>query len=346
MNNSKDRIITLENDNGNGEVSSLYVGSESQADSVVGRSYDLILFDEAALTKKGREIFEVQLRPTLDKKNSAGETISKAVFISTPRGTNWFYDFYLRGFDESYPDWATIRSDYKENHRLTNADIESARRSMSRAAFRQEYESRFEAQEGQIYFLPSECVLDSVPSNFVQEDVIMGMDLGFRDPTAIVVLLVGYFTEDLVISEQTLEAGTPVVIVVDEYLKAELSTDKHASKLKALIEKYDCELLFIDHSNAQVKNDLAYIYGIGSTKSNKSVEEGIAFVSNLIDNARFFVLSSCPEVQSTLNNYKWQSSSTMDGSKLTAEKPVHDKYSHMADAVRYAVFTYGYNLVS
>ena len=61
--NAKDKVIELSNN------STIRMGSINQVDSVVGRSYDLIIFDEAALTD-GRDAFNVALRPTLDKDNS------------------------------------------------------------------------------------------------------------------------------------------------------------------------------------------------------------------------------------------------------------------------------------
>ena len=86
--NAKDRVIELSNN------STIRMGSINQVDSCVGRSYDLIIFDEAALVD-GREAFNVALRPTLDKEGS------KALFISTPRGrNNWFADFFYRGFND------------------------------------------------------------------------------------------------------------------------------------------------------------------------------------------------------------------------------------------------------
>jgi hypothetical protein len=93
--NAKDKVIELSNG------STIRMGSINQVDSVVGRSYDLIIFDEAALTD-GRDAFNVALRPTLDKQNS------KAIFISTPRGrNNYFAEFYYRGFSEEFPEWCS-----------------------------------------------------------------------------------------------------------------------------------------------------------------------------------------------------------------------------------------------
>ena len=53
--NAKDKVIELKN----GSI--IRMGSVSQADSVVGRSYDLIIFDEAALNDEGSEVFNIQL---------------------------------------------------------------------------------------------------------------------------------------------------------------------------------------------------------------------------------------------------------------------------------------------
>jgi hypothetical protein len=61
--NAKDKIIELSNG------STVRMGSVNMVDSCVGRSYDLIIFDEAALAE-GRDAFNVALRPTLDKENS------------------------------------------------------------------------------------------------------------------------------------------------------------------------------------------------------------------------------------------------------------------------------------
>ncbi len=133
--NAKDKVIELSNG------STIRMGSVNQVDSCVGRSYDLIIFDEAALAD-GRDAFNVALRPTLDK------DASKALFISTPRGkNNWFAEFWYRGFSDDYSEWASIRAGYKENPRMSESDIAEARKSTSEAEFRQEYEADFNIYE-------------------------------------------------------------------------------------------------------------------------------------------------------------------------------------------------------
>ena len=125
--NAKDKVIELSNG------STIRMGSVNQVDSTVGRSYDLIIFDEAALAD-GRDAFNVALRPTLDKENS------KAVFISTPRGrNNWFAEFWNRGFSDEFQDWCSIKATYHENPRISDNDIHEAKKAMSSAEFAQEY---------------------------------------------------------------------------------------------------------------------------------------------------------------------------------------------------------------
>ena len=175
--NAKDKVIELSNG------STIRMGSVNQVDSCVGRSYDLIIFDEAALAD-GKDAFNVALRPTLDKANS------KAIFISTPRGrNNWFSEFFDRGFTDDFPEWASIKATYKDNPRISEYDIMEARKSMSEAEFRQEYEADFNIYEGQVWnFDHEKCVINCDGMETHQMDIFAGLDVGYRDPTAFCVL--------------------------------------------------------------------------------------------------------------------------------------------------------------
>lgn len=135
--NSKDKEIEFSNG------SFLKIGSVNQADSVVGRSYDLIIYEESAIASKGGESFNIQTSPMLDKPNS------KAIFISTPRGDNWFRTFYDLGFnpDPSLFNWVSIHATWRDNPRVPESVIEQARKVNSDAYFRQEYEADFSTFE-------------------------------------------------------------------------------------------------------------------------------------------------------------------------------------------------------
>ncbi len=182
--NAKDRSVVLENG------SEVRVASVSRIDSAVGRSYDLIIFDEAALNNDGGQAFNIALMPTLDKAHS------KAIFISTPRGDNWFKEFFDRGFDDDFPEWFSIHCDYKENPRVSDRAIEEARKTLSEAEFAQEYLADFVVFEGQVWGLPDEAIQDltifkkDVLENPQRYDIIAGLDIGFRDETAMCIIVV------------------------------------------------------------------------------------------------------------------------------------------------------------
>ena len=306
--NAKDRVIELSNG------STIRIGSTNQIDSVVGRSYDFVLFDEAALAD-GEEAFNVAIRPTLDRDGS------KALFISTPRGrNNWFSKFFNRGFNDEFPEWCSIKATWRDNPRASEADIEEARRTMSQAEFSQEYEADFNIFQGQIWnFNYEKCVQDLSALDTRGYDIIAGLDVGFKDPTAFVVL--GYDGEKY--------------YALEEYYAAERTTEEHASYLSEIIERRDVDYCFIDAAAAQTRFDLAQNYDITTVNAKKSVLDGIGYVASLVENDKLIVDQKCSEVLRALDQYRWD-----PNPNLIREKPVHDTACHMADALRYALYSF------
>jgi len=308
--NAKDKVIELTNG------SSIRMGSVNQVDSCVGRSYDLIIFDEAALAD-GKEAFNVALRPTLDKDNS------KALFISTPRGkSNWFAEFFNRGFSDEFPEWASIRATYKDNPRMSESDVTEARKSMSEAEFKQEYEADFNTYEGQIWNFNHETCIENLEEFDVSKmDIFAGLDVGYRDPTAFCVLAYDWDEEKY--------------YLLDEYLDAEKTTEQHATEIRRLVDKWDIDFIFIDSAAQQTRFDFAQNYDISTTNAKKSVLDGIANVAAVVDNDNLMVDQRCSHSLSCLDQYQWD-----PNPNLAREKPKHNMASHMADALRYAIYSF------
>ena len=306
--NAKDRVIEMANG------STIRLGSVNQIDSVVGRSYDFVLFDEAALAD-GETAFNVAIRPTLDKPNS------KALFISTPRGrNNWFSRFFNRGFTDEFSQWVSIKATWKDNPRATESDIEEAKKSMSSAEFSQEYEADFNIFQGQIWaFNYEECVQDLSSMDTRGMDIIAGIDVGFKDPTAFVVF--AYDGEKY--------------YCLEEYYAAERTTEEHAKYISEIMQRREVDYCFIDAAAAQTRYDFAQNYDITTENAKKSVIDGIGYVASLVDNDKLIVDQSCGEVLRSLDQYRWD-----PNPNLLKEKPLHDSSSHMADAIRYALYSF------
>lgn len=314
--NAKDREILLSNN------TLIKLASAERADSAVGRSYDLIIFDEAALSDKGGDAFQIQLRPTLDKPNS------KAIFISTPRGSNYFKTFFEQGKSEdpNLANWVAIHGTWRDNPRASEADIAQARITNSDAYFRQEYEADFSVFEGRIYeaFAVDRHVMDLSEFDFDDEnkfETIMGIDHGYRDPTASLVI--------------KYDLDEDIFYVVDEYELNTKTTRVHAERFQKQIEDYDVDLIFCDSAAAQFRADLAYEYDISSMPAKKSQNDGINYVAALLEQDKIIIDINCKITREMFINYRWD---PKEG--LLKERPLHNEYSHMADALRYAIYSY------
>jgi hypothetical protein len=314
--NAKDKVIEISNG------SAVRMGSVNQVDSCVGRSYDLIIFDEAALAD-GKDAFNVALRPTLDKDNS------KAIFISTPRGrNNWFSEFFYRGFSDDFPEWCSIRATYKDNPRMSQSDIDEARKSMSEAEFKQEYEADFNTYEGQIWKFNFETqVKDLSQLDTSKMDVFAGLDVGYKDPTAMCVIAYDWDSEQY--------------YLVDEYFNAERTTEQHAAEIQKLIDRWDIDYIYIDSAAQQTRFDFAQNYDISTINAKKSVLDGIGHVSGIIENDTLFVDQEAKQSLSCLDAYQWD-----PNPNLMKEKPKHNMASHMADALRYGLYSFQISNVS
>ena len=317
--NEKDRVIELANG------STILLASINKVDSTVGRSYDLILFDEVALAgEPARAAYQTALRPTLDKDNS------KAIFISTPRGIdNPFHTWFLQGYSDEFDLWFSAQSDYRENPRLGSADIEEARKSMPKNVFAQEYEADFSvANLGVVYdFNFMEDVIHSRELERILEmrdrcDKILGIDIGFRDATTAVIV---YVIEG-------------VFYVVDEYSMAMKDTKTQAENILALDAAHSCDFSFGDSAAAQVLMDWAYLYDLTVNKAIKHKLPGIQYISTLVENHQLKIAEGCTELLTCIRNYSWKEDSP------SGKEDTKHEYSDLMDALRYAIYSYAPNL--
>jgi predicted phage terminase large subunit-like protein len=111
---------------------SIQMRSADNPDSLRGATLNGVVFDEAATAKS--EAWST-LRPTLSVLQGW------ALFISTPKGLNWFYDLFQDANDLN--DWKTWQSPSIANPYLPPSDVEKAREEMSSLVFSQEYEAEF-----------------------------------------------------------------------------------------------------------------------------------------------------------------------------------------------------------
>lgn len=117
--------------------------SAAHPEGLQGEGLDWIIYDECASCKQ--VIWEQYLRPTLT------DTGGWAIFISTPKSYNYFFDLYNRGQSNEFPEWYSVRSPSWDNPYLAKKEIEGAKRESSDVIFRQEYGAEFSSNFGNVY---------------------------------------------------------------------------------------------------------------------------------------------------------------------------------------------------
>jgi phage terminase large subunit-like protein len=114
----------------------IYVRGADRPDTLRGVSLTYAVLDEVADIKP--EAWEQVIRASLSDKKG------RAIFIGTPKGRNWFYDLFKLGQKEEDNDWKSWHFTTQDNPLIDPDEIESAKKTLSSFAFKQEYLASFD----------------------------------------------------------------------------------------------------------------------------------------------------------------------------------------------------------
>jgi len=113
----------------------IYVRGADRPDTLRGVSLTYAVLDEVADIKP--EAWEQVIRASLSDKKG------RALFIGTPKGRNWFYDTFKLGESGDDTDWKSWHFTTQDNPLIDPTEIESAKKTLSTFAFKQEYMASF-----------------------------------------------------------------------------------------------------------------------------------------------------------------------------------------------------------
>jgi phage terminase large subunit-like protein len=113
----------------------IYVRGADRPDTLRGVSLTFAVLDEVADIKP--EAWEQVIRASLSDK------IGKCLMIGTPKGRNWFYDLWNLGQEGADEDWKSWHFTTADNPLIDPKEIESAKKTLSSFAFKQEYMASF-----------------------------------------------------------------------------------------------------------------------------------------------------------------------------------------------------------
>lgn len=154
------------------------IRSQEKEDQIVGEGLTAVIMAEAARLKP--HIWEELVLPTLSDYRGV------AVFSSTPRGRNWYYQLFQQAKGD--PEWATFNEPSWNNTHLFpggehDPEIEKRRANLPEDVFAQEWAAEFVAHSGLVYpeFSDKIHVVEGLAP--LPEVPIRGwVDVGFHDP--------------------------------------------------------------------------------------------------------------------------------------------------------------------
>lgn len=299
-----------------------------QADRLVGANPRFVIFSEYALMNP--QAYEL-VRPILRENKGA------ALFISTPRGYNHFYDLYQAGkeSDKWFVETLDITMTRREDGTpvVTEEEVEEEiRLGMPPELAQQEFYCSWNAplvgsyygkmleeaeQNGQMCDLPWR---KDIPVN-------TAWDVGVSDATAIIFYqLVGEWNH---VIDYYAAHGYGIDHYSKELQKKPYTYKRHGAPHDIRVREWGSSGV----SRIKIAADLGIRFQVAP---KLSVEDGISAARMLISRSKFNVSSpNVMELIKALQHYR----RNFDTKTRTWGKPVHDWSSHPADAWRYLALT-------
>jgi hypothetical protein len=147
----------------------LWFKSAEDPDSLRSEGLDFLWVDECAEVKENAWI--LALRPALMDRHG------KAIFTTTPKGHNWFFQLWTRGQDQQQTDYESWLFPSVANPYLDPKEIAAFARDMPEFAYRQEILGEFMEDVGSVFRGVETCVKGTLQPPSVSSRYMVGVDL-------------------------------------------------------------------------------------------------------------------------------------------------------------------------
>jgi hypothetical protein len=145
--------------------------SAERYDNIRGLTCDYGVIDEAAFCKD--EAWQEAIRPVFMVRGK------KVLFISTPKGKNFFYDLYQLGISEDYPQYRNYTGTSYDTPFIDPIDIMDAKKTLPENVFKQEYLAAFIDSGGEVFSNLDKNTFAAYPPPIGK--VFCGIDLGKQE---------------------------------------------------------------------------------------------------------------------------------------------------------------------
>lgn len=294
--------------NKQGTTSLITLRGWESIETLRGQSYDFIVLDEISSYRNFWEHWQEVIRPTLTDRKG------EALFISTPKGFNHFYDLY--NLESKDTDFKSFHFSTYDNPHIPREEVDKAKKELTEDRFAQEYMADFRKTEGLVYkeFRRENHIFREEPTRIVK--TIAGVDFGFTNPSAVLTI-------------QKDDDGR--YFVIEEYYKRG-QTDAQLADYVAALRVNE---VYPDPESAsgvqELRNRGVNVRDV--IKNKDSVRNGINAVRELFKANRLFIHESCQNLVMELETYAYPDKKPDHNEE---EKPIKEN-DHALDALRYAL---------
>lgn len=175
--NNTDTTLTLRANGGK-----VAVRSAHNPDNLRGAGLDFVVLDEAAFITD--DVWPEVIRPMLLERKG------RALFLSTPRGHNWFWRIYQRGNARDNPQWAAFHYPSSAAPHISADELAAIQRETPAHVFESEYMAAFVQHSGAVFRGIQRAAIAPLAAHpHAGHEYVMGIDWGRDvDYTAAIVL--------------------------------------------------------------------------------------------------------------------------------------------------------------
>ncbi len=172
--NRQDLSITFVNG------STLKFLSSDNPDSIRGFRFNYLVIDEVAYHKESA--ISMAIMPTL---NPSGK---KCLLVSTPRGKNHFYDYYMKGLNGE-SDSISFKIPLTECPYVQDTLIQQARASLPPDVFKQEYLAEFTDASSDVFIGLDKVSIIGMFDKTRRQDAFIGIDTGLQNDMSVLTIM-------------------------------------------------------------------------------------------------------------------------------------------------------------
>lgn len=202
----------------------IWVRSAHDPDSLRGEGLDFVVMDECAFMHESA--WQGAIRPALSDRRG------RAIFISTPKGRNWFWRLYARGRDDAQSAWHSWSFPTSNNPYIAAEEIAEARQDLPERVFRQEYLAEFLDDAGGVFRRVTEAVTAIPQEGRIDgREYVIGVDWGkYQDFTVFAVM----------------ERGRRELVALERFNQIDYSVQ--VGRLKALAERFQPDAIVVERN--------------------------------------------------------------------------------------------------